>query len=355
MSIILYGAYGYTGELIAHHAAKLNVRLTLAGRDRAKLEPLAQAVSMPFAVCDLNDASRLDALLLHHDVVLHCAGPFRYTSKPMVDACLRTRTQYVDITGEIDVFEAVQRRDQEAKAKGIVMLPGAGFDVVPTDCLAAWLHQHMPDAVRLDLALKTYGGISHGTATTAVEVSGDGGMVRIDGKLHRELVAHRDVEADFGDGTEIAVSIPWGDVSTAWASTGIPNITTYLRLPTVARKRLRYLARLHPVMRLPALKKLVLWWIKNQPRGPSEDVRRTGAVAIWGRVQNGSGEVISARLQGPEGYKLTAETALEIATAIDSGQEVHGFQTPSSLFGPDFILKFEGVTRKLLPSTRANA
>src|SRR6187402_1304471 len=101
----------------------------------------------------------------------------------MVDACLAERVPYLDITGEIAVFEAAAARDAEAKAAGVVLLPGAGFDVVPSDCLAAHLKRRLPSATSLALAFQVLGGVSRGTATTAVENLARGGMVRRAGKL----------------------------------------------------------------------------------------------------------------------------------------------------------------------------
>ena len=101
--------------------------------------------------------------------MLHIAGPFSATSKPMADACLRTGTHYFDITGEIDVFEALAARDAEATKAGIMLLPGVGFDVVPSDCLAVHLKQRMPDAIDLKISIGGLNALSHGTAKSMVE------------------------------------------------------------------------------------------------------------------------------------------------------------------------------------------
>ena len=157
MRWMVYGAYGYTGTLVAELAVRRGLRPVLAGRDAAKLRPLAERLGLEHRAFGLDEAARA---LADVDAVAHCAGPFSSTSGPMVDACLAAKTHYVDITGEIDVFEAVSRRDEDAKRAGVVLLPGAGFDVVPTDCLAALLHDALPTATHLDLAFLVQGGAS---------------------------------------------------------------------------------------------------------------------------------------------------------------------------------------------------
>lgn len=179
MQWLLYGANGYTGELIAREAVRRGQRPILAGRGAAQVEALARELGCEARVFDLAQP-RLEGVSL----VLHCAGPFLHTSKPMVDACLAAGAHYLDITGEIAVFEAIFRRDAEARQRGIALIPGAGFDVVPTDCLAAMLHRRLPDAHELWLAFaQRRGGISRGTLKTMIEGLGHGGAIRKDGKI----------------------------------------------------------------------------------------------------------------------------------------------------------------------------
>jgi short subunit dehydrogenase-like uncharacterized protein len=102
--------------------------------------------------------------------VLCAAGPFSATSRPVADACLRNRVHYLDITGEIDVFEALAARDAEAKARGIMLLPGVGFDVAPSDCLAAHLKRRLPDANDLRPYLSLRANTSRGTAKTIAPI-----------------------------------------------------------------------------------------------------------------------------------------------------------------------------------------
>ena len=182
---VIYGANGYTGALTAREAVARGLRPILAGRNSPQVAAVAQRLGLPHRIAALDDGAALDALLQEVTVVLHCAGPFVHTAAPMVDACLRNGMHYLDITGEIGVYEALAARDVEAKAAGVMLLPGVGFDIVPSDCLAAHLKRRLPSATHLTLALRALGGVSQGTAVTGLEAMarGEGGMVRRDGKL----------------------------------------------------------------------------------------------------------------------------------------------------------------------------
>src|SRR5687768_8923152 len=146
MSVVLYGATGYTGRLIARLASTYDIRPILAGRNPDAVAALARELGFEHRVFSLDDDAALERALRGASAVLHCAGPFSLTSEPMANACLRTGVHYIDITGEIDVFEQLHARDAAARAAGMMLLPGAGFDVVPSDCLAAHLKRRLPSA-----------------------------------------------------------------------------------------------------------------------------------------------------------------------------------------------------------------
>ena len=131
-------------------------------------------------------------------MVLHCAGPFSRTARPMVEACLRNKKHYTDITGEIAVFEACAALDKKAQEAGIMLMPGVGFDVVPTDCLAKHLKGRLPTATRLSLAFYGVGRLSHGTQATMIMNIGKGGAIRRDGKITGVPAAWKTREIDFG-------------------------------------------------------------------------------------------------------------------------------------------------------------
>ena len=249
--VLIYGANGYTGQLAARRALDLGMRPILAGRNEAALQALGSELALPVRVFGLDEPDAIVRGLKDVNAVLHCAGPFSATAQPMIAACLRTGAHYLDITGEIDVFAYAHSCDAAARKRGIVLCPGVGFDVVPTDCLAAMLKEELPDATELILAFDAGGGPSRGTALTSVEGLRSGGRVRRDGKLVRVATGFRTRRFAFPKGERAAVTIPWGDVYTAFVSTGIPNIEVYMAMPPrliAMQRRLRFFA---PLLALP--------------------------------------------------------------------------------------------------------
>lgn len=346
MSFLLYGAYGYTGQLIARMAAAQGLKPVLAGRRAEPLAALAETLDLPYKAVDLTDAAGLAAALADQPLVLHCAGPFVHTAPPMVAACLHTGTHYIDITGEMAVFETLAAQDAAAQAAGVLLLPGAGFDVVPTDCMAAHLKRRLPSATHLELAFQTRGGVSHGTATTAVENLGRGGAVRRDGRIVPVPAAWKTREIDFGRGLRTCTSIPWGDVSTAYHSTGIPNIVVYLAMPAAQRRMLVASRYLGPLLSTGPAQAFLKKQIDQRPAGPDASAREQGYTRVWGQVTDAEGRQATALQDGPEGYTYTALAALEIAGRILNGDAPLGFQTPAKAYGPDLALAVPGVTRK---------
>jgi len=224
-SFLLYGANGYTGKIITALASQYDLNPVLAGRKEEPIRALAEQFNFSYRVFDLNNQQQLVKALGEVPLVLHAAGPFRHTAKQMMDACVITKTHYLDITGEIAVFEMAKRYDTEAKSAGIIIIPGVGFDVVPTDCLALYLKNKLPDAVQLKIAFATLGGgLSHGTASTMSEGLGEGGAVRENGRIVRKPLGHKGMWIDFGIKKIFVMTIPWGDISTAYHTTGIPDI-----------------------------------------------------------------------------------------------------------------------------------
>ena len=346
-TFLLYGSYGYTGNLIARLAVQRGLRPILAGRDPQKVAQLATELGLEHVAFSLDDTAALDRTLHQAAVVLHCAGPFSHTSRPMADACLRTGTSYLDITGEIAVFEALARRDAAAKAAGVMLLPGAGFDVVPSDCLAAHLKRRLPSATHLALGIRGLGGgPSRGTATTMIEGLGQTGLVRRNGKLTSIPMGSLTRQIDFGRGPVASVAIPWGDVSTAFFSTGIPNIEVYFAYPASMRRALSGMHYARRLLGLAPVQGLLKRALRTRPPGPSDEQRAKGKSLLWGEVVDAAGQRRVSRLRTPDGYTLTALTAVAIVEKVLAGQLTPGFQTPSLAYGPDLIMEIEGVERE---------
>lgn len=345
MSLLIYGVTGYTGQLVVQRAFDAGLHPILAGRDAASVEAVAKPFGFATRVAALHDASALDAMMRDVQVVLHCAGPFSHTYRPMFDACVRHRAHYLDITGELPVFEALAARSSEAEQAGIMCMPGTGFDVVPSDCLAAHLHARLPNATSLALGFRALGGVSRGTALTMIENLGRPGWIREGGTLIPVPAAYHTRRIDFGDGEKLGVTIPWGDVSTAYHSTGIGDVRVYM---SVHPKQLAMLQRSRYfgwLLRTGFMQKRLSAKVRAAPAGPNAKARAAGASLLWGEAAAPDGTTVTSRLRGPEGYTLTADTAVRITQRVLGGDFTSGFMTPSRAYGADFILDTPGVTR----------
>jgi short subunit dehydrogenase-like uncharacterized protein len=343
---LIYGANGYTGRLVAREAVRRGMRPRLAGRRLESIEAVGRELDLETDAFGLDDASRLDSALTDVDAVLHCAGPFAGTAAPMVEACLRTRTDYLDVTGEIEVFASIARRDGVARERRVMLMPGVGFDVVPSDSLAVHVARRCPGAERLQLAFRGLGDVSRGTATTMADNVGRGGAILRDGRLTPVPAAWRTLDVDFGRGPTRCVSIPWGDVFTAHVSTGIPNIVVYMAAPANLRRSLILSRWLGPVLRTGPVRAMLRRAARSGPPGPSDERRARGSSHLWARAQAADGRTAVSRMHGPDGYTATAECALWIVDAVLRGIRTPGFQTPARVYGPDVAIEASRYTRE---------
>jgi short subunit dehydrogenase-like uncharacterized protein len=342
----VYGSTGFVGAAIARLAIQTGLRPILAGRSTGKLQRQAAELGAEYRVARLNDPGALDRALADISVVLNCAGPYLYTSKPIVDACLRTGVHYLDLTGELPVFEALADRDAEAKARGIMLLPGVGFDVAATDCLAVHLKQRLPSATSLTLAFKTEGpfGLPPGTQRTIIDLLPYGNRTRRNGRLEFPGFALKRRWIDFGQGYKRATRLTWGDAVTAYHSTGIPNIENYAVLPEIMFQLMVMAEALRPLFKLPFIRALLKLGVRP---GPNADKLDRTFTHVWGEVENDQGRRAVARLHGPEaGVIWTARAALAALQKVLAGNAPIGFQTPGLAYGADFVLECEDVTRE---------
>jgi short subunit dehydrogenase-like uncharacterized protein len=344
-TILIYGATGYTGKLIAKAAAEQGARPILAGRNLEKVKAVAEPLGLAARAFDLGDPARIDAAIKDVSAVLCIAGPFSATSRPVADACLRNRVHYLDITGEIEVFEALAARDAEARARGVMLLPGAGFDVVPSDCLAAHLKRRLPDATDLKLYLALGASMSRGTAKTMIEAIAAGTRLRRDGRIVSRDRAESG-SCDFGKGAKPTVQMSWGDVATAFHSTGIPNVEVHFEAAPAVKALARTPSFVKSFLGLDFMQSFLKSRVDRLPEGPSEAVRKAGRAVLVGVARNDKGQTVRSRLRTPEGYSLTAATAFDAARRVAAGDVKPGFQTPSRAFGADYILGFDGVARE---------
>jgi short subunit dehydrogenase-like uncharacterized protein len=340
--LLVYGSYGYTGRLVVEECERRGAEVVVAGRNPAEVEEQEERWGFEGRVFPLDAA---EGGIEGADAVLNCAGPFSKTHGALVEACLGEGADYLDITGEIDVFESLACRDGEAREADVTLVPGVGFDVVPSDCLAAYLADGTEEPSYLALALRSLTSVSPGTARTVVESLGEKGVVRRDGDLREVPPAWKTRHADFGDGRgKVEVTtMPLGDAVTAYRSTGIDNIECYVDLPRPARLLARTSRYAAPLLRANATQSLLKSVADAVARGPDEEERVEESGHVWGEVR-GKDERKVARLRTPEPYALTARTATAALERVADADA--GYQTPATAFGADFVVGFEGVERE---------
>lgn len=346
--LLIYGANGYTGRLVCDEALRRGLTPIIAGRNGAEVGELARRLGVEHRVFSLEGPSTVDACLDGVDVVVHCAGPFSRTAMPMAEACVRTRTHYLDVTGEVEVFERLAARSSEAALAGVMWMPGVGFDVVPSDCLA--VHAATRSGVGapgrvLRLAILGAGIMSHGTATTMVENLHKGGLVRRGGELVSVRAGSVTRRFDFGRGEKLAMAVPWGDLATAYRSTGIGEIETYFAASSSMVWGARTAGFVPWLIKTKAIQGLLKRRVEARPAGPTDEERANSRAIIVAEVEGPAG-VVRSRLTTPNGYTLTAHAAVEIARRVLDGEYRPGFQTPAQVYGADFVLGLPGVTRE---------
>lgn len=343
-SWMIYGAYGYSAQLIIERAKAQGLTPVLAGRDAAKTAAVAERFGLDWCAFALDDPQVVARNLDNIDAVIHCAGPFSATSKPMLEACLAARAHYFDITGEMQVFENCHsaRVDAAAKQAGIVVCPGVGFDVVPTDCIARTLGEALPDATELALGFSGDSRVSPGTAKTIVENLGHGTWARREGRLMPIPLDVRDI--DYGAGPQQSMSVSWGDISTAFYTTGIGTITVYWPANDAMLRKVRRSALVRPLLRTRWVQNLLKKQVERKIRGPSEEKRKERDVLVWGEVRNPGGIVVSARMTTPNGYTVTALAPVAIIEHLFVHDVPAGSTTPARLMGAGFASSLPGCS-----------
>jgi len=308
------------------------------------MESMAAESGLECRVFDLDDVDAVGEALKDVSIVLHCAGPFSATSQPMIEACLAQNCHYLDITGEISVFANAHRQSDDARHADIVLMPGVGFDVVPTDCLAAALVKRLPAATSMSLAFESGGRMSPGTAKTSVEGLAGGGCVRRDGKLKWVPLAWKSREIPFRHGKRLAMTIPWGDVFTAYISTGVPDIEVYMSVPPSTVMRMKRLRLLQPLFTMQWVQNMMKRRIEKSVTGPAENERQRSQMQLWGEVSSADGRSVSATMTTPDGYDVTVTASLGIVEYLLNNEVEGGFYTPSLLMGVGYAESLPGVS-----------
>jgi short subunit dehydrogenase-like uncharacterized protein len=321
-ALIIYGATGYTGRMVARQAKVAGLDFTVAGRDAGRLAALAEELDVPYLAFGLDEVDVVRQRLNGVAIVLNCAGPFAKTAEPLMWACIASGVHYLDITAEINVYRLGGRLHGAAAAAGVLLMPGVGWDVVPTDCLAVQAARRVDKPVSLRIALQVAGSMSRGSAISAGEIIGAGLMARVDGALVPTPDATT-ARFDFGDGPVDCAPLAFGDLVTAWHSTGVPNIAMFVNVTGGS---------------FPGgdLSKL--------PDGPSREERDGQWARAVAEVTGADGSMARSMIETVNGYTYTPLAAVEAARRVLGGEQQAGFDTPARLFGAGFAESIPGTT-----------
>jgi short subunit dehydrogenase-like uncharacterized protein len=343
---LIYGANGFLGRAIAHRAVESGLRPLLAGRNDQAVRTLAAELGLDHTSFTVDDPDQIDRALADVPAVINAAGPFGRIAVPIIESCIRTGTHYLDLNGEISVFQSTASLGPRAEAARVMLLSGVGFDVIATDCLALHLRQRLPSATKLTLAFHIDGPapLPPGTAKSAVNLIHSGVQARLDGQVRRAPSHGKSMTIDFGNGPIQTRRLSWGDVFTAYHSTGIPNTQTYASFPSKLATQMRLAEYIRPLFKFAAVRNFVASQI---PVGPSEQEQSVTKSHVWGQVEDDQGHRATARLHGPEsGVVWSSNAALICVQRAIAGQAPAGFQTPAKAYGAGVVLECHDVTRE---------
>jgi short subunit dehydrogenase-like uncharacterized protein len=341
---MLYGATGYTGQIVAEEAVRRGHSPILAGRSEEKLRPLARKLGLKYVAFDLDDVNTIAKHTAQVELVYHAAGPFTYTSDPMIRACLATHTHYLDITGEIHVFENTFKYDETARKNGIALISGVGFDVIPSDSLAGYVAQQLPNAHTLDIGIQALSSVTVGTTKSLLEMLPKGGQLRRNGVLTYQRIGAGGRMIHFSSGEHRTIPIPWGDLSTAYRTTAIPNITTYMALDSASLFAINILSPFTGMLANNTFRGLMGKLVERVVQGPSPTVREVAKSHLWACATDTLGNKVQAWLETAEGYQFTMLAAIPTIERTLQLRPI-GALTPVQAFGTDFVLEIEGTTR----------
>lgn len=360
--IVVYGASGYTGRLIAHELTERGAEVVLAGRDEGRLERVAADLpgEPEIAAVPLDDTAALRELIGGSSVVVGCAGPFTLHGEPVIAAAAETGTRYLDTTGEQPFIRAAfDRWDGPASANGAALVSGFGFDYVPGDMLAALTAEGLGPLERMTVAYSVSGfGSTRGTALSALEMIRGGDVVWRDGRL--ETMGRNVDEGRFEFPSPIGPQrvgrYPAGEVITVPRHVDVSEMKAVINLrpligaplgPASAPAMALAGAAMSTPLRAAAGK-----LISRLPEGPDEDARRAARFTIVCDAEHADGRRRGIA-RGGDVYGLTAFTIAEGATRMAAaGYDRTGALAPSEAFDPaDFMRALEpfGVRAEIEP------
>lgn len=275
------------------------------------MDALAERLGVPGRTFALHDQMAVLEMLQGTRVLLNVAGPFSLTAESLIDAAIAEGIHYLDTTAEFATYALAEERSAAAAAAGVMLVPGVGWDVVPSDAIAVHTAGRVPHPTKLRVALKVTGGFSPGSVSSAAGIGDLLGLVRAGGHLARTNPSP--ATFDLGEGPEVFNPVPMGDLITAWHSLELDDIEVFM----------------HATGTMPAPGDEI-------PEGPTEAERLGGRYWALAEVTDEDGTVVRSVIETPTGYTYTQLSAVDAAHRVLDGQHTPGFQTPSTAFGPGF-------------------
>lgn len=327
--ILIYGAAGFMGQLFLKtiHGEKLDI--VLGARDNF-------SSTYTLRLFLLDNQTTIIENIKDVKLLINLAGPFKNTNKQLVEACIANGTHYIDIAGEVTELETVFAYDIKAKNANIMLMPGAGFGVVPTDIVANLAKDKLPDATHLKIAYITNGGASKGTLKSVLTDINKDGVILENDVFNKAMPAFKTFQFLVYNKEQEVVYNPWrADLFSAKISSGIQNIETYANFPSFIVKMMHG--------KLLWLRDFILKRLINLfPIGPSEQQLEKGFTICFAEVKNAKGEKANAYIYGPEAYVFTANTLLAITKNIVANNFKSGFQTPN-IYGKELLKSIPNI------------
>jgi short subunit dehydrogenase-like uncharacterized protein len=350
--VVVYGATGYTGRLVAAELDAAGADYLLSGRNLQKLEALSASLPgrPPVSAVSLDDPAGLRELLSEAGAVIACAGPFHLFGEPVLKAAIESGTHYLDTTGEQTyirmVFDSYGGRAADAK---VAAVPAMGFDYVPGDMIAALTAGDLDPVDSVSLAYRAKMQPTHGTMLSALEMIKGGDLEWRDGALRPAPQKVSRGRFDFGPplGEIPMTRYPAGEHVTVPRHIRTRNVETSLSadsfVPAAAAPLLPLVVRPGAMLMRTPLKNLTGKLIARLPEGASPEARMQSEFTIACVVRAGS-EVRRGQIVGRDVYGLTAAMIVKGAMiAASGGVTATGALAPSQAFDPESFL--EGFER----------
>jgi short subunit dehydrogenase-like uncharacterized protein len=341
VTVMVYGATGRTGRLVAGELARAGVPVVLAGRDEARLKRVAGDVPGDYRVADIESlAGVLDPQI---EVVVNVAGPFASTVGPVATAAARAGAHYVDLSNEWEAVASLVELSPLFERAGRSAIPAAGFGTIATDALAQRLVNGMPTVTRLELGMHIDGdGRSPAAARSAALALAAGGARLDKGHLIRTRLGAGAIRHPDSPRASL-VPLGLADLVVTPITTGVDNVTVGVLVP------------MPPLAVRAVFPLLVRLGGRRPPRGHEPTGTGQHTSRAWARAWRPDGTVEWADLTAGEGYEFSARAAAATIRGLLDGGAHPGVVTAVGQFGPALAEQAGGRIRTSHGAVHASA